>query len=792
MMRSKFVSTLRQFTRRRRKEAAMKKRSLAIQSPFQPVKDVEYFSSESSEGEELSLRPSHVFASKLRWVDYPSSSSKSLLPALVTEGSKGNHGNIGKLVYIRRFISNLAGWCHPFSKLMKKDAPFVWDEACQNAFESIKENFLHPLVLVAPILGRPLILYIAAQEYFLGALLAQVNEEGKENALYYLSRTLVGAKVNYSPIEKICLALIFSTKKLRHYMLAHVVHLISKADPLKYIMSKPMLFSRLVKWALLLSEFEIIYVPQKAIKGQALADFLADHPIPAKWELSKDLLDEEVFFVDVLPSWELYFDGASRRDGAGVGVVFVTPKNEVIPFSFTLTEQCFNNVAEYQALIVGLEIALEMQIYQLNVYGDSSLVVNQLIKEFDVRKPELVPYFQYASQLLEKFDLVSIAHVLRSRNKQADALANLAAVIASLDNQEYVSLRKKIGDNQSSITYNMESYQMIYTKNPQFEEGLYALFTFVTPFISDLLMEFSLDVWMEMNHPKWLRRCILEFMELITTVALHPTIASWPFHARGLDVIGPITPKSLTGHAYILTATDYFSKWVEAVSLREVKKENVVDFIRVNVICRYGVPRYIITDNGKPFSNSLMDKLCSKFKFTQHFSSMYNATVNGLVEAFTKTLCNLLKKVVSKSKWDWHERIGEALWAYRTTHRTPTKATPYSLVYGVEVVLPLECQIPYLRIAIQEGLTDEQNAKLRLQELEALDEKRLETQQHLECYQVRLSRAFNKKVRLRAFQVGDVELAVRRPIVITHHLGGKFTSKWDGPYIVTEVYSNGA
>ncbi|GKV49781.1 hypothetical protein SLEP1_g56513 [Rubroshorea leprosula] len=100
----------------------------------------------------------------------------------------------GKLAYIRRFISNLAGRCHPFSKLMKKDAPFVWDEACQNAFESIKEYLLHPPVLVAPVLGRPLILYIAAQEYSLGALLAQVNEEGKENALYYLSRTLVGAE----------------------------------------------------------------------------------------------------------------------------------------------------------------------------------------------------------------------------------------------------------------------------------------------------------------------------------------------------------------------------------------------------------------------------------------------------------------------------------------------------------------------------------------------------------------------------------------------------------------------
>ena len=120
------------------------------------------------------------------------------------------------------------------------------------------------------------------------------------------------------------------------------------------------------------------------------------------------------------------------------------------------------------------------------------------------------------------------------------------------------------------------------------------------------------------------------------------------------------------------------------------------------------------------------------------------------------------------------------------------QATPYSLVYGVEAVLPLERQIPSLRIAIQEGLTNEENARLRLEELEALDEKRLEAQQRLECYQARLSRAFNKRVRPRSFQVGDLVLAMRRPINISHKTGNKFTSKWDGPYVVQEVYTNGA
>ncbi|KAA0035687.1 protein NYNRIN-like [Cucumis melo var. makuwa] len=142
------------------------------------------------------------------------------------------------------------------------------------------------------------------------------------------------------------------------------------------------------------------------------------------------------------------------------------------------------------------------------------------------------------------------------------------------------------------------------------------------------------------------------------------TVASWSFEAWGLDLVGPITPKSAVEHSYILAATYYFSKWTEVIPLREAKKENVVDFICTHIVYRYGIPHRIMTDNGRQFFNSMIDKLCEKFKFKQYKSSMYNAVVNGLAEAFNKTLCSLLKKIISKPKRDWQEKIGEALWAY--------------------------------------------------------------------------------------------------------------------------------
>ncbi|XP_015072546.1 uncharacterized protein LOC107016654 [Solanum pennellii] len=136
--------------------------------------------------------------------------------------------------------------------------------------------------------------------------------------------------------------------------------------------------------------------------------------------------------------------------------------------------------------------------------------------------------------------------------------------------------------------------------------------------------------------------------------------------------------------------------FVLVVPLKEVKKENVVDFVKSNIIYRYGIPRCIVTDNGTQFNNKLMSSLCEKFSFKQRKSSMYNAPAKGLAEIFNKTLGNLLKKVVAKNKRDWHERVGEGLWAYSTTFRTATQATPFSLLYGIEVVLPLEKKISSL------------------------------------------------------------------------------------------------
>ncbi|KAG9440245.1 hypothetical protein H6P81_020410 [Aristolochia fimbriata] len=115
------------------------------------------------------------------------------------------------------------------------------------------------------------------------------------------------------------------------------------------------------------------------------------------------------------------------------GVLFVSPKKDLLPYSFVLTQACSNNEAEYQAILLGLGMAVEMQIPQLHIYGDSALVIKQLTGEFEVKKPELEPFWRQARELLAQIPEASLHFVPRSENGPADALAGIAASLAQFD-----------------------------------------------------------------------------------------------------------------------------------------------------------------------------------------------------------------------------------------------------------------------------------------------------------------------------------------------------------------------
>ena len=179
---------------------------------------------------------------------------------------------------------------------------------------------------------------------------------------------------------------------------------------------------------------------------------------------------------------------------------------------------------------------------------------------------------------------------------------------------------------------------------------------------------------------------------------LHALTCPWPFSVWGIDIIGKISPKSSNGHEYILVAIDCFTKWVEATYYAGLTAARVAKFIRSHIIYPYGVPHELISDRGAHFKGEV-DTLVKECSIQHHQSSTYRPQTNGEVEATNKNIKRILRKMVENSR-DWSEKLPFALWAYHTSFRTSTGATPFSLVYGMEAMLHVEIEMRSLRVAL--------------------------------------------------------------------------------------------
>ena len=163
--------------------------------------------------------------------------------------------------------------------------------------------------------------------------------------------------------------------------------------------------------------------------------------------------------------------------------------------------------------------------------------------------------------------------------------------------------------------------------------------------------------------------------------------------------------------------------------------------------------------------------------------------MNGAVEAANKNIKKIIEKMTSTYK-DWHEKLPYALMGYRTTVRTSTGATPFSLTYGMEAVLPIEVEIPSLRIMLETDLDEDQWMRTRHDQLNLIEGKRLTAMCHGQLYRGRMARAFNKKVRPRGFQAGD--LVLRKVLPNHEDVRGKWVPTYEGPYVVKHAFSGGA
>jgi ribonuclease HI len=235
----------------------------------------------------------------------------------------------------------------------------------------------------------------------------------------YLSRRLVDAETRYTFIEKLCLCLFYACTKCRCYLLSSRCTVFDQTDVVKYMLQNSNMSGRTGKWAYALIEYDLAYEPLKSMKGQVVADFIVEHRIDDTHKL-------DISYLTVTP-WTLYFDGSICNGGQGIDIVLVSPSNVSFDFSSRLKAYCTNNQAKYKALLFGLELLSGMGVKHVKAFGDSKLVIQQVLGEYQCFDSTLNGYLGKCWDIIHFFDEFSIRHISRVENCGANDLAQDAS-----------------------------------------------------------------------------------------------------------------------------------------------------------------------------------------------------------------------------------------------------------------------------------------------------------------------------------------------------------------------------
>ncbi|GKE92237.1 reverse transcriptase domain-containing protein [Tanacetum coccineum] len=271
------------------------------------------------------------------------------------------------------------------------------------------------------------------------------EREAKQMPVYFISYALQGPEINYTPVEKLVLALVHASKQLKRYFQAHTIIIITD-QPIKQVLSKPEITGRLQKWSFELGEYDIQYMPRTSVKGQILADIIVERP-------EDDSLATTMKVKEELPDpWTLFSDGSSCIDGSEAGLILTNPEGIEFPYALRFRFDPTNNEAEYESLIAGLRIAKQIGIKNLQENVDSRLVANQVNGSYIAKESGMMQYLEKVKTLATNFKRFSIKQVPRSENIKADALSKITSTsFAHLTKQVLVEELNEISINEAKV-----------------------------------------------------------------------------------------------------------------------------------------------------------------------------------------------------------------------------------------------------------------------------------------------------------------------------------------------------
>ncbi|GJW23129.1 reverse transcriptase domain-containing protein, partial [Tanacetum coccineum] len=475
----------------------------------------------------------------------------------------------------------------------------------KQAFKQLKQHLSELPLLVAPKPKEELIVYLSASHGAISAVL--MTERGTvQTPVYFVSRALQGPELNYTPMEKLVLSLVFAAKRLRRYFQAHPIAI--------------------------------------------LADFLVEKPDESPPDTSVVETPQE--------PWTLFTDGSSCVDGS-----------------------------EYEALIAGLQIAAQMGVRNVHVCVDSKLVANQVIGAYVAKEENMIKYLEKVKILVSGFTNFFISQIPRSKNKKADALSKIASTsFAHLSKQALVKILKEKSIQEKEVKTVVEedelTWMTLIIKYPEDKKEARKL----------RIKARQYELWEGVLY----RRSFLKPWLRNPQQSLTPITALWPFYKWGIDIAGHV-PEGPGKVKFLIVAMDYFTKWIEAKAVSTITSNQVKKFVWDNIVCRFGLPGEIVSDNDKQFSDNPFKDWCEKLNIMQRFALVKHPQSNRLVERVNRSLVDRIKARLGEGNKNQIEELPHILWAHRTTIKSSHGDTLFSLTYGTKAVIPVEIGMPMYR-----------------------------------------------------------------------------------------------
>ncbi|KAK2999291.1 hypothetical protein RJ639_023820 [Escallonia herrerae] len=677
--------------------------------------------------------------------------------------------------------------CLPFFKAIRKVKNFVWTDDCQKSFEELQTYLSSPPLLSKPLPGENLFLYLSVTKVALSTVLIR-EEDGVQKPIYYISKVL------------------------------------------QDVLLSPEASGRLVNWSVELGEFDIEYKPRTTIKAQALADFIVECTLPE---------EPPQLVISAAPDpWNLYVDGSSALGTSGAGLIVISPEGFTIEYALRFGFQASNNEAEYEALLTGIRLAHALKVDSLSVHSDSQLVVNHVLGDYEARDERMAQYLNLVKTSAVKFQNFTIRQIPRDQNNQADTLSRLASteetdvrrsiylellkdcsissqievetieqepcwmdmIITYLSTGELPSERHDARNLRVKAaryalvegTLYKKSFSLTYLKCLRPSESIYALQEVHEGIYGQHLGGRTLAqkilrqgyYWptMQRDAIEFTRRCdkCQKFAPTHTPVVpLTSIVYPIPFAVWGMDLLGPF-PMASGQRRFVIVAIDYFTKWTEAESLATITSAKCEDFFWKNVVCRFGVPRALVVDNGKKFNNNNFRTFCTNLSINLRLTSVAHPQSNGQTENMNRSILQGLKNKLDEAKGAWVDELPKVLWAYRTTPHSVTGETPFLLCYGIEAMLPVEIGVLMIRALQFHEVNNESGLQANL---DLLDETRTQAHERSVVIKQRVARYYNQRVWSKQFQEGDLvlrKLEVSDPKAAT----GKLSPNWKDPIVL--------